>query len=121
MRGLRDRIVLVTGGLGDLGYASIVRLVEEGCRVASFDLKADTDKKLGTLGVFHQAVDISDAAAVKAACQAVREKLGPVTVLVNCAARFIFKSVDATPAEWNDILGVNIVGTSLVTQQIIPQ
>jgi NAD(P)-dependent dehydrogenase (short-subunit alcohol dehydrogenase family) len=30
MRGLKGKIALVTGGLGDLGYASIVRLVEEG-------------------------------------------------------------------------------------------
>lgn len=121
MRGLKGKVALVTGGLGDLGYASIVRLVEEGCRVASFDLKSDRDNKLTSLGVFHQAVDISSEAAVKAAAQAVREQLGPVTVLVNCAARFIFKSVDATPAEWNDILSVNIIGTSLVTQHIVPQ
>jgi NAD(P)-dependent dehydrogenase (short-subunit alcohol dehydrogenase family) len=121
MKGLTGKIALVTGGLGDLGYASIVRLVEEGCRVASFDLKADTAGKLAALGVFHQAVDISDETAVKTACVAIREKLGPVAILVNCAARFIFRSVDATPAEWHDILSVNIVGTTLVTQNIVPQ
>lgn len=121
MRGLKGKIALVTGGLGDLGHASIVRLVEEGCRVASFDLKSDSEKTLASLGVFHQAVDISAEAAVKAGCQAVRDQLGPVTILVNCAARFIFKSVDATPAEWNDILSVNIVGTSLVTRFIVEQ
>lgn len=121
MRGLQGKTALVTGGLGDLGYASIVRLVEEGCRVASFDLKADGDSKLGRLGVFHQAVDISNEDAVKAATQAVRVQLGAVTILVNSAARFIFKSVDATPTEWNDILSVNIIGTSLVTQHIVPQ
>jgi NAD(P)-dependent dehydrogenase (short-subunit alcohol dehydrogenase family) len=59
MRGLKDKVALVTGGLGDLGYASIVRLVEEGCQVASFDLKTDDEKKLSALGVFHQSVDIS--------------------------------------------------------------
>lgn len=121
MRGLKGKIALVTGGLGDLGYASIVRLVEEGCCVASFDLKTDDAQKLSALGVFHQAVDIADEAAVKVACAAILEKIGPVTILVNCAARFIFRSVDATPAEWNDILSVNIIGTSLVTQNILPQ
>jgi dihydroanticapsin dehydrogenase len=121
MKGLTGKIALVTGGLGDLGYASIVRLVEEGCRVASFDLKADATGKLAALGVFHQPVDISDETAVKTACVAIREKLGPVAILVNCAARFIFRSVEATPAEWHDILSVNIVGTTLVTQNIVPQ
>lgn len=121
MRGLTGKIALVTGGLGDLGYASIVRLVEEGCRVASFDLKPDAENRLGVLGVFHQTVDISKETEVKVACQAVRDRLGPVQVLVNCAARFIFRSVEATPAEWNDILAVNVIGTSLVTQHIVPQ
>jgi NAD(P)-dependent dehydrogenase (short-subunit alcohol dehydrogenase family) len=121
MRGLKGKVVLVTGGLGDLGHASIVRLGEEGCRVASFDLKPDSENKLGALGVFHQTVDIAQEAAVKSACQVVRDQLGPVTILVNCAARFIFRSVEATPAEWNDILAVNIIGTSLVTQHIVPQ
>jgi len=121
MRGLKGKVALVTGGLGDLGHASIVRLVEEGCRVASFDLKSDSGKKLAGLGVFHQAVDISSEDAVKAGCQAVCDRLGPVTILVNSAARFIFRSVDATPAEWNDILSVNVVGTSLVTRFVAAQ
>jgi len=121
VRGLPGKIALVTGGLGDLGFASIVRLVEEGCVVASFDLKADTAGKLAALGVFHQTVNIADEAAVKTACTAIQQKLGPVAILVNCAARFVFRSVDATPAEWNDILSVNIIGTTLVTQNIVPQ
>lgn len=121
MRGLKGKTVLVTGGLGDLGYGAIVRLVEEGCSVASFDLKEDEAGVLAKLGVFHQAVDIANEQAVIAACAAVREKLGLVQVLVNSAARFVFRSVDASPEEWNDILSVNIVGNSLVTKHVIPQ
>jgi NAD(P)-dependent dehydrogenase (short-subunit alcohol dehydrogenase family) len=121
MRGLKGKVALVTGGLGDLGYASIARLVEEGCRVASFDLKPDADQKLGALEVFHQSVDITREAEVQRACEAVRARYGAVGILVNCAARFVFRSIDATPAEWNEILSVNIVGTSLVTKQIVPQ
>ncbi len=121
MRGLKGKIVLVTGGLGDLGYAAIVRLVEEGCRVASFDVKADDEGALQKLGVFHQAVDISQENAVEQASAAIRAKLGPVNVLVNTAARFVFKSVDATAQEWNEALSVNVIGTSLVTKYIVPQ
>jgi NAD(P)-dependent dehydrogenase (short-subunit alcohol dehydrogenase family) len=119
MRGLKDRIALVTGGLGDLGLAAIQRLVEEGCRVASFDLKADDDGQLARLGVLHQAVDISREDAVDEACRRLRRDVGPVRILVNSAARFVFRGVDATPAEWNDILSVNVVGTTLVTQRIV--
>ena len=121
MRGLKGKTVLVTGGLGDLGLASILRLVEEGCRIASFDLKPDTENKLAKADVFHQVVDISEEEEGARACRNIREKLGPVTVLVNCAARFILKSVDATVQDWTDILSVNVIGTSLVTRHIVPQ
>lgn len=120
MKGLKNRVALVTGGLGDLGLASIQRLVEEGCRVASFDLKTDNAGQLAALGVHHEAVDIADAAQVAVAVARVTTALGPVTVLVNCAARFIFRGVEATTEEWRDILGVNIIGTTLVTQHIVP-
>ena len=120
MKGLKGKIALVTGGLGDLGHASIVRLIEEECRVASFDLKADTNGILEKQGVFHQPVDISRENEVEQACANIREKMGPVNVLVNCAARFIFKSIDATAEDWTDILSVNVIGTSLVTRYVVP-
>lgn len=120
MRGLSGRTVLITGGLGDLGYASAVRLADEGCRVALFDLKPD-DGRAADLGVFYRAVDISDEAAVAEACAAVRDALGPVTVLVHSAAHFLFKSVEATRDDWDAITRVNLAGTSLVTKHIVPQ
>lgn len=121
MKGLKNKIVLVTGGLGDLGFASIQRLVADGCRVASFDLKEDVSGRLAKLGVLHVAVDISDDTAVRAACQTVLTELGAITGLVHSAARFVFKSADATPEEWRAILDVNVMGTSLVTQHVLPQ
>jgi dihydroanticapsin dehydrogenase len=121
MKGLKDKVALVTGGLGDLGYASIVRLLEEGCRVASFDVKTDDEGSLGKQGVYHQVVDISQEAEVAAACRNIRERLGLVNVLVNCAARFVLKSIDATAQDWTDILSVNVIGTSLVTKHVVPQ
>jgi len=121
MKGLAGKIVLVTGALGDLGYAAVERLVEEKCRVASFDVKEDGEGKMARLGILHQAVDVSDEAAVERACARVRAELGPVQVVVNSAARFVLKSVEATAADWNEILAVNVIGTSLVTKHVVPQ
>ena len=45
MRGLKDKVAVVTGGLGDLGYATAKRLVEEGCKVAILDVKADEQNR----------------------------------------------------------------------------
>ncbi len=121
MRGLPGKVALVTGALGDLGFAAVQRLVEEGCRVAAFDIKSDTDGRLSAMDVFAQAVDVTDPAAVESACAAVRARLGPIRILVNSAARFVFKSVDATVDDWQASLSVNVVGTSLVTGQAVAQ
>lgn len=120
MRGLRGKAALVTGGLGDLGYAAAARLAEEGCRLALFDRKPDEDGRAAALGAAFYAVDIGDEAAVEAACAAVRAELGPAAILVNAAAHFLFRSVEATAEEWAAITRVNIAGTSLVTRFVVP-
>ncbi len=120
MRGLKGKRVIITGGLGDLGYVSAIRLVEEGCLVTLFDVKADGDGMAAAIGCgFHQ-VDISNEAQIEAACGAVREEVGLVDVLVNSAAFFVFKSIDATVAEWQKILSVNVMGTSLMAKHVVP-
>lgn len=121
MRGLERKIVIVTGGLGDLGYATAQRLLEENCKVAIFDLKPDADGKAATLGCRHYQVDIGDEEQVSAACAQVREDIGLVTVLVNSAAHFIFKSVEASPEDYEAINRVNIIGTSLMTKHAVTQ
>ncbi|HEX9997450.1 MAG TPA: SDR family oxidoreductase [Abditibacterium sp.] len=120
MRGLKDKVAIITGGLGDLGYAAAQRLSEEGCRLALFDVKPDNEAKAAALGAFFQTVDIGDEAQVEAACYAVRQELGPAAILVNTAAFFLFKGVDATPEDWASICRVNINGTSQMARFCVP-
>ncbi|MBD2757638.1 SDR family NAD(P)-dependent oxidoreductase [Spirosoma validum] len=121
MRGLKDKIIVITGGLGDLGYATAIRMAEEGCVVVMVDLQPDTDQKAAALGAHFWQLDISDEAAVDKTCAAIEQAVGPAHVLINTAARFIFKGVDATADEWQQINAVNIGGTSLMAKYIVPQ
>lgn len=121
MKGLKNKVAIVTGGLGDLGYASAQRLVEEGCRVALFDLKPDTAGKAQAIGAKSYAVDISNESQVREACAGVAATLGAAAILVNSAAFFVFKSVDATVEDWQKITSVNIMGTSLMAKHVVPQ
>ncbi|MEO8167994.1 MAG: SDR family oxidoreductase, partial [bacterium] len=119
MRGLKGKVVVVTGGLGDLGYASAQRLVEEGCKVALFDVKVDAEMLAKKIGCNAYPVDISNEGQIEKACASVQSTLGPVEVLVNTAAAFVLRGVDATVEEWQQVLNVNVIGTSLVTKNIV--
>jgi dihydroanticapsin dehydrogenase len=44
-----------------------------------------------------------------------------VNILVNNAAIFILKSIDATVDEWRQILAVNVIGPALVVKHAVPE
>lgn len=121
MRGLSGKTAIITGGIGDLGFASAQRLVEEGCQVTLFDVKEDAEGMANELGALYCKVDISDEQQVTEACAQSEATNGPASILVNSAARFILKSFDATPEDWDKMLSVNVMGTSLVTKHTVPQ
>lgn len=117
MRGLKNKVVLVTGGAGGIGAALCHRFAEEGAHMAVLDLNTAAAAKVaeairaagGT--ATSQGADISDHAAVLAATEAIEAELGPVDVLVNNAgwdhaARFL----DTSPELWRKIIAINLEG-----------
>ncbi|MBN8786014.1 MAG: SDR family oxidoreductase [Terrimonas sp.] len=121
MRGLSGKIALITGGLGDLGYATAQRLNEEGCKIILADVQPDSMGKASLINAYFIQVDISKEAEVKKACDEIAVRIGNVQILVNTAAYFVFKGVEATEEDWAKINAVNIGGTSLITKYIVPQ
>ncbi len=116
MRGLKDKVAVVTGGLGDLGYATAKRLVEEGCRVAILDLKANEQNQAQAIGAAYWQIDITQARALETVFDQISERLGLCSVLINSASLFIFKGIDASLEDFQRISSVNIAGTSLITE-----
>lgn len=119
MRGLKDKVAVVTGGLGDLGWAIALRLRDEGCKVAIVDIKDDHDGRSASERLWYRKVDIRHDSEVKSFYDEVEIKLGKVAILVNSAARFIFKGVDASQDEWNAITSVNLGGTTLMSKYAV--
>ena len=117
MRGLKDRVAIVTGGGAGIGAALCRRFAEEGSTVAVFDLNSAAAE--AAAAAIHAgggraqayAVDIGDQARVLAAVAQVERDLGPVDILVNNAgwdraADFL----DTDRALWEKIVAVNLYG-----------
>ncbi len=121
MRGLEGKVCIVSGGLGDLGTASGKRLVEEGCKVALFDVKPEGKEKAEAIGARYWQVDIRSEAEIEKACGEVKAALGPVTVLVNTAAVFILKGIDGSAEDWDMMMQVNVRGAAFLCKYVVPQ
>ena len=103
------RVAIVTGGASGIGRAAAAGLDAAGTAVAVFDRDGDDP------------VDVSDRAAVEAAVAGVRERLGPVDIVV-CAAGVAAPARIDDPgyaAAWDRALGVNLAGTLHVVQACV--
>lgn len=117
MKGLKDKVVIVTGGAGGIGSATCRRLAEEGAKVAIFDMNMTAAEQLAqeinqqngkALAV---QCDITNHITVEQAVQQVESQLGPVDGLVNNAGWDIFKPfVKTNPQEWDKLIQINLVG-----------
>ncbi len=91
MRGLKDQIVVVTGGASGIGRAISGRLGEEGAVVGIFDINqagaAETKAEIEAAGgrAHAYATDITDYDAVERDVVAFEAAAGPITGLVNNA------------------------------------
>ncbi len=117
MRGLKDKVVLVTGGAGGIGSAICRRMAGEGAVVAVCDLDGAAAEAvaagIGEAGGRARAwrLDITDQAAVVAAVAAVEAALGPIDVLVNNAGwDRAMDFLDSDKALWEKVVAVNLWG-----------
>jgi NAD(P)-dependent dehydrogenase (short-subunit alcohol dehydrogenase family) len=131
---LKGKVAIITGASRGLGQAIAIKYVEQGCRVILLDV-LDCHETLAKIGAIenlnkplcHAAIyihcDISNENQVKKAIDlAVQHFDGPkIDILVNNACAFVFKSVeDASVADWQKSMNVNIRGHALVTKYCLP-
>jgi dihydroanticapsin dehydrogenase len=119
---LRDKVAIVTGGAAGIGQATAELFAEEGAGVVIFDIDdpegrrtAETIAKNGGEAVFIH-TDISDEASIKEAIAQTTRRFGRLDILVNNAAAFVLKGLEATLSDWRRVLEVNVVGTALCSR-----
>ena len=122
MKGLKQKLAIVSGAANGLGEAIARRLAAEGCHVAGIDLEEPRPELLAEFGsaVRFYRCDLTDDGRLAAVTAQIRVDLGAASVLVNNAALFVFQGADATVADLDRICQVNIRGTSRLTHYVLP-
>lgn len=123
MRGLDERVALITGAARGMGAATARRLVAEGARVACTDVLVDEGerlaKELGERAVFVP-LDVTDETQWAQAVEEVERRLGDVTGLVNNAGILTFNRLqDTTREEYLRVVEVNQLGVFLGMRAVV--
>ena len=108
------KTAVVTGGASGIGRAVAERLRSDGFQAAVIDLSPTDDE-------FGHVADVTDRAQVDAAVAAIREKFGPILVLVNAAGVEGFQKFSKmTFPEWSKVIDVNLNGVFHTIQSVLP-
>ncbi len=123
-----DRVTIVTGSSRGMGKATALALAREGAKmvIADTDLTKGEDvvrgiEKLGGEAIFVKA-DVSKRADVERMVQATLDRFGKIDILVNNAgihdgAPFVEEREEL----WQRMFAVNVMGTVLPSQEVVPE
>ena len=121
MRGLKDKRVVITGGASGIGAAAVARFLEEGSRVLVLDRDPRGSRQIKAK--FPSLVDaivgdVADDRSAFSMFEQVDRLLDGVDVLINNAGISLrHRFLDLSPAEWSQVLAVNLTGVFNIAQQ----
>lgn len=131
---VQDRIVIVTGGLGQIGSEVVKALLDRDARVAVFGRHVNGERAAAVLGeraasdrISLHAVDITRRPTIEHALDELADRWGTPNALVNNAGLDTQPSAPPSvsgpfeefpEAVFREVVEVNLVGTFLMTQVV---
>ena len=124
---VKDKVAIVTGAACGIGETTAQVFAERGSRVVLVDIdRAGGEKNLAAIkskggqAIFVHA-DLSKEADAKRVVDEAVKAFRAVHILVNDAAVFVLKGIETTMEEWQKSLGVNVIGTAMMTKYAVPE
>ncbi|MDT8900602.1 beta-ketoacyl-ACP reductase [Anaeroselena agilis] len=125
MRGLKDKVVLITGAAGGIGKATAIRFAEEGAKIVVADFAdgaqtVEAVKALGSQAVYVK-VDVTSTESCQNMVDAAKQAFGRVDVLINNAGITKDAMMKKMAKEaWDAVIGVNLTGVFNCTSAVLP-
>ena len=119
MADLSGRVTLITAAAQGIGKASALAFARAGARVVATDVNVERLAELdGLPGISTRVLDVLSDESVAAAVA----EIGRIDVLFNCAGVVHGGTIlDATDAELDFALDLNLKGTIRMTRAVLPQ
>lgn len=123
----QQKVIIITGGGSGIGRATAEAFAREGADVVVADYDPESGqtatqdiRDAGGSALFVQ-TDVSDSLQVQRMIAKTVEAFGRIDILFNNAAILAFGNVpETTEVIWNKVLAVNLTGTFLCCQAVIP-
>jgi NAD(P)-dependent dehydrogenase (short-subunit alcohol dehydrogenase family) len=126
MKRLANKVAVVTGGGAGIGQATCELFAEEGAHVVIAERNAEAGRAVAekiqpTGRALFVETDVASESSIQHLVAETVAALGRIDVLVNNAAVFILRGIEATPEEWRQILDVNVMGPALMAKHVVPE
>ncbi|PHM45041.1 3-ketoacyl-ACP-reductase CylG [Xenorhabdus mauleonii] len=123
MKGLNNKVAIITGGATKIGAAVAKVLSEYGIKVAIFDIDQEGGRKAASqqpesIRFWH--IDIADDKQLSEGIHEVVAYYESLDFLVNLAATYLDDGADANREDWLTALNINVVSAIRAAQFVRP-
>jgi NAD(P)-dependent dehydrogenase (short-subunit alcohol dehydrogenase family) len=122
-RGLNDKVIVITGGCGDIGGATALKLAELGAKVVLFDI-LDSEAGWAQMNQLHAAaymrVDQAKTEELQDGLAKVCREFGRLDVAIgNAGVGPGGHLLDLQDSDWESVLRINLIGCTQLAQAAI--